>query len=81
MTEDIIATRREEVAQKRKVKKDILQITLNAHNEKTRALYGATSKGRDEHVHVWCLYPMIGDTRSPGRLGQIPAYMRAVTAR
>jgi hypothetical protein len=34
MTEDIIATRKEEMAQKRKVKKDILQIILNAHNEK-----------------------------------------------
>jgi predicted DNA-binding protein (UPF0278 family) len=33
MTEDIIATRREEMAQKRKVKKNILQIILNAHNE------------------------------------------------
>ena len=33
MTEDIIATRKAEMAQKRKVKKDILQIILNAHNE------------------------------------------------
>ena len=33
MTEDIIATRKAEMAQKRRDKKDILQIILNAHNE------------------------------------------------
>jgi cytochrome P450 len=33
MTEDIIATRKAEMAQKRNVKKDILQIILNAHTE------------------------------------------------
>ena len=33
MTEDIIATRKAEMAQKRVVTKDILQIILNAHDE------------------------------------------------
>lgn len=46
MTEDIIVTRKAEIAQKREVKKDILQIILNANN--TDPEFYTAQRVRDE---------------------------------